>query len=102
LSSSFEGIAYPSKLIGYMASAKPVIFIGDKNADSAKLINQAQCGFSFTENETESVFQKICQLKKQTEQNRMLSLNARAYFEKYLSKNQLTQEWHSVIEELLV
>lgn len=101
LSSSFEGIAYPSKLIGYMASAKPVIFIGDKNADSAKLIKQANCGFSFTENDTESVYRTISRLKNQTEQNRMLGLNARSYFEQYLSKNQLTKEWHSVVEDVL-
>jgi colanic acid biosynthesis glycosyl transferase WcaI len=101
LSSTFEGIAYPSKLIGYMASGKPILFIGDKYADSAKLIQLANGGFSFTENETEQVYQTILKLKSDTNLQHKLGLNARLHFEKHLTKQVLTQQWHKIIQEIV-
>jgi glycosyltransferase involved in cell wall biosynthesis len=44
LRAEFAGIAVPAKLYGIMAAARPVLFVGPADCESADLINDTQCG----------------------------------------------------------
>ncbi|TNE73436.1 glycosyltransferase WbuB [bacterium] len=101
LDDSFEGIAYPSKLIGYMASGRPIIFLGDANADSAALIQKANCGFTFGLREPLSVLEHIRKLAANSDVQIQLGNHARTYFERHLTKEINTQKWISIVNEVL-
>lgn len=101
LDESFEGIAYPSKLIGYMASGRPVVFLGAEHADSAQVIKAAECGRSFLLKEHRAVLQYLSFLKDNESERRRLGENARKYFEQHLTKEIATQQWLNLIREVL-
>jgi glycosyltransferase involved in cell wall biosynthesis len=101
LDEPFEGIAYPSKLIGYMASGRPVVFLGAEHADSAQVIQSADCGKSFSLRESQSVLNYLTYLKNNAEERQRLGENARYYFDKHLTKDITTKQWLNLIQEVL-
>jgi colanic acid biosynthesis glycosyl transferase WcaI len=44
LEPQMESFILPSKIYGILAAAKPIIFIGDKNGEIAKMIGKIDCG----------------------------------------------------------
>lgn len=44
LKTEFAGIAVPGKLYGIMATARPALFIGPTDSETADVINEARCG----------------------------------------------------------
>ena len=100
LDPSFEGIAYPSKLVGYMASGRPIVFLGAFDSDSAKVIKDAQCGFSFKIDETTQIVNTLLKLKEDSELRLEFGKNARSFFEEHLSKEVCCSQWQSLIESV--
>jgi len=45
LKPELEGLIVPSKFYGVLAAGRPVIFIGDKEGEIAKIIDQHNCGY---------------------------------------------------------
>lgn len=100
LKPEFEGIAYPSKLIGYMAAAKPILFVGNSDSDSAQLIHAAQCGVVFSELEPQYLQRFILEITNKKEKLTQWGMNGRNFFEKNLTKEKLCSEWASLLHEL--
>lgn len=100
LDPSFEGIAFPSKLIGYMASGRPIVFLGTENADSAQEITHANCGYSFSISQPKAVLESILSLKANPELAEQLGNNARNYFEQELTKQVCCSKWMHLIDSL--
>jgi hypothetical protein len=46
LRSQFVGVSVPSKLYGAMASARPILFVGPKQCETADAIRDARCGIT--------------------------------------------------------
>ncbi len=46
LNPALEGLLLPSKLYGIAAAGKPIVFIGDRNGEVARLVEQHACGLA--------------------------------------------------------
>jgi glycosyltransferase involved in cell wall biosynthesis len=56
LRATFAGIAVPGKLYGIMAAARPALFVGPMDSETADVINETGCGFVIDpDRETDSV-----------------------------------------------
>jgi glycosyltransferase involved in cell wall biosynthesis len=92
----------PSKLSGYMYSAKPIIACVPNDSDTARVINEAECGY-VVELENEDLLvntmKKIYRLNK-SDLMRMGN-NGRNYALQHLSKNANLPKMISLIENLL-
>jgi glycosyltransferase involved in cell wall biosynthesis len=51
LSSDLYGLGVPSKSYNIMAAGKPILFIGNKQTEIARMVVKEECGFVFDENE---------------------------------------------------
>lgn len=100
LDPNFEGIAFPSKLIGYMASGRPILFLGANKADSAQEIENANCGFSFSISQPKAVLSTILSLKANPKLAEQLGTQARNYFEQELTKQVCCTKWMHLIDSL--
>jgi glycosyltransferase involved in cell wall biosynthesis len=47
LLSSATGIMVPSKFYGVLAAGRPILYIGEKSGEVARVIDEEQCGFVF-------------------------------------------------------
>ena len=95
------GIAVPSKMISYMASGIPQIFIGSPRADNAQTVHAARCGYTFKPEYIDSIAEHILHLKKDHSLRSKLGLNGRRYFEKHLEKDINCSHWLSLIDRLV-
>jgi glycosyltransferase involved in cell wall biosynthesis len=76
LKDGLQGICVPSKLYGIMASAKPVIFIGPKESQSAIDIIESQAGFVIHPSDSELLTSTIISLANNISECQHLSNNA--------------------------
>jgi colanic acid biosynthesis glycosyl transferase WcaI len=93
-----EGLVFPSKLYGILASARPVIFIGDENGDIARIVERAECGVSV---QTGGQLAKaLGELKKNTKELEAMGRRARKYFDENYGRERSIEKYRKLIEEL--
>lgn len=101
LKKSCTGIAVPSKMISYMASGIPQIFIGSPHADNAQTVKAANCGYVFDPEYVDSIIEHILHLKNDVTLRTRLGQNGRRYFEKNLEKDINCSTWLDLINNLV-
>ena len=101
LSPEFVGIASPSKAYGYMASGRPIVFVGEPDSDIARDIAEADCGYAVKIGDTDGLVKAIETLKDSAELRSKLAANGRRFFEVNASKNVGCQAWLKVIEDAI-
>jgi glycosyltransferase involved in cell wall biosynthesis len=101
LSPEFSGIAVPAKLTGYMASRRPVLFVGDPESDSARDIKEADCGFAVVPGDTEAIIHHIRTLQNNESIRKQLGMNGRYYFEAHSERLVCCEQWELLLKRLL-
>lgn len=100
LQPQLEGLIVPSKLYGALAVGRPVVFIGDANAEVARLIAEGECGASFIPGEDEALADYLAELATDSVRRRQLGENARAYLEQHLRRTSRIAEWQDLVFNL--
>ena len=62
LDPALEGLIVPSKFYGIAAAGRPTIFIGSKNGEIARLLEEVGCGFTVTPGDGEALAGRILAL----------------------------------------
>ena len=76
----------PSKIIGYMALAKPVLAMFNEGSDYGDFyIDKPQCGLYSTDLNNEKMFENFDKLYTQREWSKQLGLNGYNYYKSFLS-----------------
>lgn len=75
----------PGKLLDFMAGARPVIATADLKGDTAKIIDQAKCGYALAPGDARGVAQAVLRLYGDRSLARQLGSNGRAYAEDHFS-----------------
>ncbi|MGC9044623.1 MAG: glycosyltransferase family 4 protein, partial [Myxococcota bacterium] len=94
------GVNMPSKLYGCMASGRPIIYIGPKGSDVAKIIEISKCGFTFSNGQIEEVYNKLKELSANSEVLYQLGQNARDYFERYFDRSIAIEKYYQLIHSV--
>lgn len=97
----FEGIAFPSKTYGYMASGRPILFIGDITGDTAIDIRNAEGGFVFTPDRQEVIVSAIENMLTGAIRLEVMGEKAYNYFNKYASRNAACEKWNQLMDQCL-
>lgn len=69
----------PSKVLGYMAAARPILASVDADSDTKKMIETAKCGIWVDAEDAESLTGAILQLYRDRQRGRILGLNGRNF-----------------------
>ena len=88
--------AYPSKIYGAMAAGKPILFIGEKDSEIYKFIEENKIGFSIPNDDLDQLIRVILKIYKDQNLKSLMSKNARDIFIKNYSFSVALRKWSEI------
>ena len=97
LNPALEGLIVPSKFYGIAAAGRPTIFIGAKDGEIARLLEEAGCGFTVPPGNSEALVSKILELASDQELCATLGKRARHAFDRQWNRKQALTKWEALL-----
>ena len=89
----------PSKLLGYLAAARPVAASLDLDSDTARFINRAGCGLCVPAEDAKSLTEAILALYRDPARRLRLGQNGREFLLKHGERKTATLRYRKLMEE---
>ena len=99
LKPSLEGLIVPSKFYGILAVARPVIFIGAKDGELARVIDAHQCGIVVAEGDVDGLVLAIESLAGDPAAAQSMGTRGRELYLQRFSPERAFEAWERVLEE---
>lgn len=96
---SLEGLIVPSKFYGILAVARPVIFVGARDGELARLIEAYRCGMVVEPGDVEGLVRAIETLARGSEDARQMGLRGRELYLHRFDARHAFAAWERVLEE---
>lgn len=87
----------PSKVLGYMAAARPVIAVVDAECDTADLIREAQCGLVAPPAQGEALAEAVLSYYRHPEAREVAGVNGRRYFLDHFEKKLVLKRYVNLV-----
>jgi colanic acid biosynthesis glycosyl transferase WcaI len=97
-----EGLVVPSKFYGVLAAARPVLFIGDRDGELARVIDQSRCGLVVSAHDSNELVQVIRRLKNGTNERQAMGVAARELLCARFSTHRAIAAWSKLLDEVQV
>ena len=98
LNPALEGLIVPSKFYGIAAAERPTIFLGAKDGEIARLLEENGCGFTIPPGHGEELANKILELAADPNLCATLGARARFAFERQWDKEHAVAEWEALLQ----
>jgi len=89
----------PSKLLGYLAAARPVAASLDADSDTARFINRARCGICVPAEDAAGLTAAILSLYNDPARRASLGQNGREFLLQYCDRESATAQYQKLMEE---
>jgi glycosyltransferase involved in cell wall biosynthesis len=93
-----EGLIVPSKLYGILAAGRPVVFIGDPDGDTARVVRGAQCGSVVGMHAAHELAAALRELNTQPALRDAMGMRARQVFSEKYAVTRAIERWMNVLE----
>ncbi len=93
LQPALEGLIVPSKLYGIMAVGRPVVFIGSKDGEAARIIRQCRCGLVVEPGDAEGLVRAIRNV------DSAMGARGREMYESHFAPRHAFAAWERVLQE---
>ncbi len=90
----------PSKILGYMAAARPVVASVDPECDIAELIKQAGCGLTVHPGDSQALSEAIVSLYHTPDLLKTMGNRGRDYFLKNFEKNSVIKRYVELLKQI--
>jgi colanic acid biosynthesis glycosyl transferase WcaI len=97
---ALEGLILPSKLYGILAAGRPVIFIGDMDGDTSRVIDRARCGRKVEVGDASALVDVLRDLAVTPEVCELMGFNARQEFCDNFDLARAIGRWRRLIERV--
>jgi colanic acid biosynthesis glycosyl transferase WcaI len=87
----------PSKFYSIAAAGRPTIFIGSKNGEIPRLVEENGCGFTVATRDGEALMRRLLELASDRKLCALMGVRARAAFERQWDKEQALAEWDDLL-----
>jgi len=91
----------PSKVLGYMAAAKPVVASVDANSETGILVQQASCGLVAQPGNPQALLQAVQQLLAKPQNAADLGAKGRQFLEQRYSRTQVCAQYAEFFQQTL-
>jgi colanic acid biosynthesis glycosyl transferase WcaI len=91
----------PSKILGYMAAARPIVASVDVDCDTAQMIREAGSGLVVAPGEGEALAQAVLHYFENPPQRAADGLNGRQYFLKNYEKKRVIRKYLDLLDDLM-
>lgn len=95
-----EGLIMPSKLYGILAAGRPLVFIGDSDGDTARVIRSAECGVTVGVKASGDFVAALRRLQGNPDACASMGARAREAFVNQYSMKKAVERWNQVLEPL--
>ena len=82
------------------AAGRPTIFIGSKNGEIPRLLEEVGCGFTVAPGDGEALVERILQLAGDHDLCASLGARARVAFERQWDKEKALAEWEALLQAI--
>ncbi len=98
LKPELEGLLLPSKFYGIAAAARPTIFVGSRQGEIAKIIEQVHCGATIESGDSAGLLSRILELAADRQELETMGARARLAFEAQWEKRHSIARWQETID----
>jgi glycosyltransferase involved in cell wall biosynthesis len=99
LKPSLEGLIVPSKFYGVLAVGRPVIFIGARDGELARIIDEHRCGIAVASGDVDGLTRAICTLAEDREEAAAMGHRGRELYLARYAPHHAFATWKRVLEE---
>jgi colanic acid biosynthesis glycosyl transferase WcaI len=92
-----EGLIVPSKFYGVAAAGRPILFIGGRDGEIARLITRNACGVTVAIGDGAGLADAVSKMARDPDGCRMMGERARVMCEAHFSKNRAIDTWHDLL-----
>ena len=92
-----EGFIVPSKLYGILAAGRPLIFIGDPDGETARVIRAGQCGRIVRVGDEQALADSLRRLAADPDGRALMGLRAHNLLCENFSLERATERWLALI-----
>ncbi|MBI4695915.1 MAG: glycosyltransferase family 4 protein [Gammaproteobacteria bacterium] len=92
-----EGLIVPSKFYGIAAAGRPVIFVGSRTGEIAKIIGRSKCGYAVPSGDSASLADCIESIYWNREDGRRRGGEARKLFDSEFNRDIAMRKWKEVL-----
>jgi colanic acid biosynthesis glycosyl transferase WcaI len=100
LNSKLEGLIVPSKFYGIASAGKPVIVIGDKDGELARLVHQFACGVAIEPADACALVNTLLRLSAEPESVAEMGRHAREMLDAHFTKQKGLERWGELLGQL--
>ena len=100
LKPELEGLIVPSKFYGIAAAGRPTLFIGDRNGEIPRILDEADCGLSFSVGDDAGLSRAIEALRHDSGRVGLMGANARQAFERRFDKPRAMTQWDELLSRV--
>ena len=98
LKPELEGFLLPSKFYGIAAAARPTIFVGSRQGEIAKIIEEVHCGATIEPGDSAGLLSCILELAADRQGLATMGARARLAFEAQWEKRHSIARWQEIID----
>lgn len=95
-----QDLVSPSKLLGILASAKPVLLIADKNCALSRVINDYNLGFVIEPGDVTAFVELVAALIADPSQLTQIGLNSLRFYDQHCSKQSAVQLYSKYLADI--
>lgn len=93
-------LSVPSKLSNFMATGRPVLGLAHEDSETAKVINESQCGFSIRPDNVSEIVRAITKLRNSENLIKTFGQNGRKYAETHFAKEKVLDMYEDLMRSL--
>jgi colanic acid biosynthesis glycosyl transferase WcaI len=98
LRNGMAGVAVPSKLYGIMAAARPTVFVGPADSETADSIREADCGYVVDPDDADSLVRVLREMAGDAELCRRMGENALDAHRRLYTAEVCGAQWRTLLE----
>jgi colanic acid biosynthesis glycosyl transferase WcaI len=100
LNPKLEGLIVPSKFYGVAAAGKPIVFIGDKDGEVARLVRRHDCGLVIAPGDAGALVDALQQWSRAPQRIAELGARARAMLDARYTRQQGFARWGELLDSV--
>jgi len=100
LNPKLEGLLVPSKFYGIAAAGRPIIVIGDKNGEIARLVQQHRCGIIIAPGDADTLADALRLLSNAPGTVSEMGRRARTMLDAHFTRQKALERWSELINQL--
>jgi glycosyltransferase involved in cell wall biosynthesis len=100
IAEGFDGLLVPSKFYGVLAAGRPVVYVGPRDTEVARVIASASCGVLIAQGDSAALVQAIQSLRADPTLVEAMGRRARVAFERDYTRDRACDRWHELLRRI--